>query len=89
MENEIAWIDRNYKEYSMDEILDSHLLNILRFMCKGGGYSYFLTTEKIINLFDEANKRNLKHSNKLIDALESRDLKDLMEEIKIFDEDIE
>jgi hypothetical protein len=59
LEDEVAWIDKNYKHYSMDEISDSHLINILRFISDGGGYDHFLTEGKIINLLKEAFDRGL------------------------------
>lgn len=70
MEKQIAWIDRNCKKYSMDEISDEYLLNILTFICDGGGYDHFLTKEKITNLFNEAEKRGLPHTNSLLEAIE-------------------
>lgn len=81
MIKKVAWIDRFYKNYQMDEISDSHLLNILGFMCNGGGHAHFLTVEKIKNLFDEADRRNLRHKNDIVDAFESRDLKDFINEL--------
>jgi hypothetical protein len=65
----IAWIDRGRRKYTMDEITDSHLVNILKFLCKGGGYMDFVTPEKIIELFEEAERRDLEHTQSLGTAI--------------------
>jgi hypothetical protein len=65
----IAWIDRGRRQYTMDEIEDSHLINILKFLCRGGGYMDFVTHEKIIALFEEADERGLKHNQNLGTAI--------------------
>jgi hypothetical protein len=59
MEDEVAWIDKNYEHYSMSDISDTHLINILRFIGEGGGYDHFLTEGKIINLLTESFSRGL------------------------------
>lgn len=56
---ETAWIDIDFNEYTMDEITDRYLLNIIKFMAKGGGYNDFLTYEKRQDLVDEAIRRGL------------------------------
>jgi methyltransferase-like protein len=66
---EVAWVDKKGKQYAMNEIKDSHLLNIISFMCRGGGYVSFLDTEKISNLFTEAASRNLKHHHNQQNAI--------------------
>lgn len=68
-DNEVAWIDKEGKEYRMRDIQDSHLLNILRFVCRGKGHSWFLTESKIRSLFEEADRRGLKHRYNIHDAL--------------------
>lgn len=68
-DNEIAWIDKDRKEYLMRDIQDSHLLNILRFMCRGNGHLWFLTETRIRSLFDEADRRGLKHRCDIHEAL--------------------
>lgn len=40
MEKQIVWIDRNRYEYSIDEIDNQYLMNIAKFLLKGGGYIY-------------------------------------------------
>ncbi|MED1125555.1 hypothetical protein [Bacillus atrophaeus] len=69
MDKQIAWIDISRKSYYMEEISDAYLLNIIKFVNKGGGYLDFLTEEKIINLFKEADRRCLKHGCSLSKAL--------------------
>jgi hypothetical protein len=81
VEKETAWIDRNYKHYHMSEIEDGHLINILGFMTRGGGYAHFLTNSKIKALFNEANKRGLSHEHSLNKAIEMREEKDFITEM--------
>lgn len=79
MRTERAWIDREGKSYTMDEISNKHLLNILRFMCNGGGYTYFLSKERIKDLFNEADRRRLTHRSCLTGAINSIEIKGLKE----------
>ncbi|MEX3625128.1 hypothetical protein [Viridibacillus arvi] len=68
---QIAWINVYHREYSMNEITDDYLKNILNFIYRGGGYDQFLTVEKVADLFAEANRRGIKlrfNINSLIDA---------------------
>lgn len=58
---DVAWVDTNYNELGMKSISDRYLLNILRFIEDGRGWTSFLTNEKIQNLFNEADRRELKH----------------------------
>lgn len=67
---EVAWIDRFGNKYTMDELSDRYLLNILGFLCRGGGYVHFLTEERITNLFNEAARRGLHHNHHLDVALD-------------------
>lgn len=55
-----AWIDINTREYKLCNITDSHLLNILNFITRGGGYDSFMSVEVIERLYNEAIKRELK-----------------------------
>lgn len=66
---EIAWIDGSGKKYRIEDITDRHLINILRFVCDGGGYITFLNERNIKRLFDEAKRRRLKHNYKVQDAI--------------------
>lgn len=66
---ETVWVDINGKEYSIEEINDRYLLNILKFISRGGGYTYFMSDEMITKLYKEANRRKLKHSLKLKDLI--------------------
>lgn len=56
---QVAWIDINNKHYTMNEISDAHLLNILKFIGDGGGYGHFLTVDKTGDLLKEAFDRGL------------------------------
>lgn len=66
---EEAWMDRFGNKYTMDELTDHYLLNILGLLCRGGGYVHFLTEERITNLFNEAARRGLHHDCHLDVAL--------------------
>lgn len=68
-EKQIAWVDIRNKKHSMDELSDEYLLNILELICNGGGWAHFVTNEKIIDLFNEADRRGLKHKNSLSKAM--------------------
>jgi len=83
---EIAWVDKKYMHYKMSEISNRYLLNILGFMCKGGGYSDLLTTDKICKLFDEAHDRRLDHDFNIADAVKNIRLKQKYEEEKMDEE---
>lgn len=69
MDKPIAWMDINRKSYYMEQISDEYLLNIIKFVSKGGGYLNFLTEKKIRNLFREADIRGLKHECSLSKAI--------------------
>lgn len=55
------WLDEN----PLPDIDDRYLLNILNFISKGGGYTELMTEKNIELLFNEANKRKLKHKHAL------------------------
>ena len=57
-----VWEDINGNFYAIDDIDNRYLFNILRFISNGGGYVDFLDDDKIAKLFNEANKRKIKHS---------------------------
>ena len=54
-----AWIDKNRKDYSMDEITNSHLVSILNHVYKGGGWDSFVRVEAMERLYDESLNRKL------------------------------
>jgi len=63
--DEYVWADINGKCYTIDEIDDRYLLNILKFIARGGGYTDFLDDDRIKKLYYEAKKRKIKHGLKL------------------------
>lgn len=79
--NTYAWVDRDYKYYRMDEISDRYLLNILKFLCRGGGYLSFLSQERIVNLFRESDRRGLNHEYDLSHAIMLYDAREYTEGI--------
>lgn len=60
-----VWCDKNYKTYTLKEIDDRYLLNILKFISNGGGYTEFMSEKTITLLFNEAKKRGIKHNYEL------------------------
>lgn len=56
----IAWIDVHHRKYTLSQLDDGHLMNIIKFIYRGGGYDQFLTREKVANLYVEARKRGFK-----------------------------
>lgn len=68
-EKDIVWCDVNNNKYTLKEIDDRYLLNILRFISRGGGYKDFLDEGKIRKLYNEANRRKIKHNLKLVDLI--------------------
>lgn len=59
------WYDCNFKAYTLQDIDDRYLLNILNFISRGGGHIYLMTEKNIELLFNEANRRKLKHNHTL------------------------
>ncbi len=71
----VAWIDLYGRKYEMGAISDEYLINITKFISRGGGHSNFLTREIVINLFDELKRRGFpQHYERLEDALRYIDL---------------
>lgn len=64
-----AWMTEDGTYLDMDEIADSHLLNIVKFLERGGGHSWFLDVVKIVDLFDETDRRGLSHRCSLGEAI--------------------
>lgn len=58
--NSIFWIDKQDKKYKSNDVTDRHLLNIINYIAKGGGYLYFLSERVIDDIYDEALLRGLK-----------------------------
>lgn len=54
------WIDKEDRKYKANEISDSHLINIINYIAKGGGYLFFLSERVIDDIYDEAITRGLK-----------------------------
>lgn len=84
-EKDYVWCDRDYNYYTLEEIDDKYLLNILKFLSNGGGYSSKLSEEKIRKLFNEAKKRKLKCNYKLNDLINTFHQKCYYEEIRSFE----
>lgn len=68
----IAWIDVHHRKYKMDQISDSYLSNILKFINRGGGYDQFVTVENVSNLYEEATRRGLKFKFNLKKLIRNR-----------------
>jgi hypothetical protein len=60
-----VWYDCNFKGYTLQDIDDRYLLNILNFISRGGGHADLMSENNIKKLFNEANKRKLKHNHTL------------------------
>lgn len=69
MNKNYVWCDRNYNYYTLEDIDDRYLLNILKFISNGGGYVYNINANNIRSLYEEASRRNLKHNYDLRDLL--------------------
>jgi hypothetical protein len=61
---ETAWINKDGKEFKIQDINDEYLFNICYFMCDGGGYAWFLNLNRMDVLFEEALRRLDKHPEK-------------------------
>lgn len=71
MEDKYVWVDREYNHYTIEQISDRYLKNILRFICNGGGHLEYLDEDKITRLFAEAEVRKIQHRHKLKDAIQA------------------
>jgi hypothetical protein len=65
MGSERFWMNRDRKILSSDQIDDSYLVSIARFLCTGGGYVDFVTDEVIDGVFAEIARRGLAVSAEL------------------------
>lgn len=61
------------KNYTKDEVTDSHLLNIINFIANGKGYLHFLNHKVIHDIYDEAIIRGLKPNYTRSNLLNSYD----------------
>ena len=75
MSNEKVWMDINHNKFSLNEISDSYLINILAFVKNGRGYVDYLNEYKIRKLFKEAEERGLKHSYNVNEAIKAVNVK--------------
>lgn len=57
----------------MEQIDDKYLLNILGFLCKGGGCIAYTDDDNIFKLFSEANRRGLTHNLSINKAFSIQD----------------
>lgn len=64
LEDDFVWKDAKGILYRLEDINDTYLYNILRFMSNGGGYAFFLDKSKIRKLFNEAERRGIEHNFK-------------------------
>lgn len=69
-DKEIFWIDKNYQEYTVDQIDDIYLWNIAMGLKKGLGHRDFVTAQVIFNVFDECVNRGLMIKSIAIDNIE-------------------
>lgn len=76
--SEKVWMDKNRRTYTLEQLEDSHLKNILGFICKGGGYVNFIDEERITKIFQEAVNRGIKHPYNLSKALQAFRTKETM-----------
>lgn len=69
------WIDKQGNYYAKEEIDDNYLTNIVNFIAKGGGFTDFLTRDKIKEIYDEAQNRGLEIDKTLEQLYTAIDLK--------------
>lgn len=54
-----VWADREGNEYTLSQIDNRYLKNIINFISKGGGDAYFMTEAKVVDLYYEAIRRKV------------------------------
>lgn len=59
-ESEAVWVTKGRKEVPVSKLIDSHLLNIIPHIFRGGGYEDTITEKLAIALFGELERRGLK-----------------------------
>lgn len=84
MNTDTVWIDKDYNTYSVEQISDRYLKNILRFICNGGGHVGMMNEQQIKTLFDEAEKRGIKHPYRLHSAIDAYHTKGILDEVIYF-----
>lgn len=87
---DIVWVDIDYNYYTLKELSDNYLLNILKYLQRGKGYLHLVEKRDIRKLFNEAKRRNLILSNDItLDTLftvydEAQEYLKKMKEPKLF-----
>ena len=71
-----AWIDKNGKEFKIEELNDSYLFNICKFMADGGGWTWFLTNERKDQIFIAARSRFITDPEKVTQIMKLDDAAD-------------
>lgn len=64
-----AWIDKNGKEFKIEEIDSDYLFNICKFMANGGGWSWFLTRKRKDLIFIIARDRFADNPDKILQII--------------------
>ena len=57
--DEIFWVDIEHNKLTKEQVNDSYLRNIIRFVCRDGSYYEEMSEDMIRGLFKEAKKRKL------------------------------
>lgn len=57
--SEVFWVDVTHNKLTKEQVNDNYLKNIIKFVCKGGGYYGEMSANMIRELFREAKKRKL------------------------------
>ena len=71
-----AWIDKKGKEFKIEELNDSYLFNICKFMANGGGWSWFLTQKRKNQIFIAARSRFLTDPERVVQIIQFDDAAD-------------
>ena len=65
MKTEYVWVDRNRNHYKLEDISNSYLLNIIKFICDGGGFTDEMSERKIKMLETMSCRGSIKAGKKL------------------------
>lgn len=71
----IFWIDKERKKYYAKDVTNRHLLNIIKYIAKGGGYLSFLSYNVINDIYDEAIMRGLRPNCTRSELLKAYDIR--------------
>ena len=71
-----AWIDKNGKEFKIEDIDNDYLFNICKFMANGGGWSWFLTQKRKDLIFITARERFIEDPDKVTKIIQFDDAAD-------------